>query len=87
MRFGALGGIHYTAGYSTSSLVTIGSTVGNGSVTAGGTDNNRGELFLVVGWSPNSSSSAPTVAINSAIVDNGTGIVSVKSAAEADQFE
>ncbi|MBM3890916.1 MAG: hypothetical protein FJ388_17535, partial [Verrucomicrobia bacterium] len=67
LRLGQTGGILLTPG---SGGLTIGSSVNDGLLTAGGADNTAGELVLI-----NNSGGALTV--NSVITSNGTGAITV----------
>jgi len=68
LRFGVNGGILIASG---KAALTIGTAPNSGRITAGGnTSNVAGELTL-------NNMSASTLTINSAITDNGTGVVSV----------
>ncbi|WP_050028109.1 autotransporter-associated beta strand repeat-containing protein [Verrucomicrobium sp. BvORR034] len=70
LRFGASGGILLASG--ASSLV-IGTTAGDGRLTAGGATNAAGELII----SNFNAASGSSITINSLIIDNGTGAVSL----------
>ncbi|WP_009964726.1 beta strand repeat-containing protein [Verrucomicrobium spinosum] len=71
LRLGAQGGILIGSGTASGTSLTIGNVVGNGKLTAGGTDNTAGEIAIM-----NFGSGATnSVSIRSTIVDNGTGAV------------
>jgi len=67
LRLGAAGVIWVTAG---SGALTVAPTANAGTLTAGGTDNTNGDLYL------QNQSTNPLV-INSTIANNGSGVVSV----------
>ena len=67
LRLGAVGGILVATG---ANSLTIGSVVNQGTLTAGGTANTSGEIVM-------QQFSTNTLTINSAILDNGTGSVSL----------
>lgn len=70
LRFGGSGGILLASG--ASSLV-IGTTVADGRITAGGAADTAGELII----SNFNTSSGGTITVNSSIIDNGSGSVSL----------